>query len=58
MTKQDDGHKAIDGQQPIGEGKNGEVYPCPDCGKHESVRWLPGDSYRYECTDCLTEFKP
>lgn len=41
----------------IGEGKNGEVYPCPDCGKHESVRWLPGNTYRYECTDCHTVFE-
>jgi len=42
----------------IEAGKNGEVYPCPNCGKHKSVKWLPGDEYRYHCDDCGTTFTP
>jgi len=40
----------------IGSGKNGEVYACPECEKHDSVRWLPGNTYRYHCDDCDITF--
>lgn len=36
----------------IGAGKNGDVYACPECYQHETVKWLAGDVYRYHCDDC------
>lgn len=42
----------------IGPGKNGEVYPCPECEKHETVRFIPSAHavYRYHCDDCDRTF--
>lgn len=40
----------------IGPGKNGEVYPCPECDRHETVRWVAGNAYRYQCDDCDRTF--
>jgi len=41
----------------IGSGINGEVWPCPSCEKHESVKFLSGNEYRYYCRDCCIEFE-
>lgn len=41
----------------VGSGINGEVWPCPSCEKHESVKFLSGDEYRYYCRDCYIEFE-
>jgi transposase-like protein len=41
----------------IGSGINGEVWPCPSCEKHESVKFLSGNEYRYYCCDCYIEFE-
>lgn len=43
-------------QAEVGSGINGEVWPCPNCHKHESVMWIHGNAYKYECLDCVTVF--
>lgn len=40
----------------IKAGLNGEVWPCPSCEQHKSVKFLSGDGYRYYCTNCYIEF--
>jgi len=41
----------------IGSGINGEVWPCPSCEKHESVKFISGEGYWYYCRDCFIEFE-
>ena len=45
-----------DAEVERGAGINGEVYPCPKCGRHETVKFISGDEYRYVCIDCDIEY--
>lgn len=53
MTTQDDGHKAIDGQQPIGMTVTyrEEETLCPRCESTREVRIVKGFPPAY-CTNC------
>jgi len=46
-----------DGNVLSSAGRNGEVYPCPNCGRYRTVRVLPGARYRYRCRECGCNYR-
>jgi len=38
------------------EGRDGEVYPCINCGQYETVQSMSGYEYAYVCVICELQF--